>query len=81
MVDTVRSYRNKAETQRDLVLEKAQKMLEQGKPTEEVLLFLANTLTNKLTHEPTEALHMAGKQGKNELIDAARILLNIPTDE
>jgi glutamyl-tRNA reductase len=81
VVDTVRAYRNKAEVQRDLVLEKAQKMLEQGKPTEEVLLFLANTLTKKLTHEPTEALHMAGKQGKNELIDAARILLNIPTDE
>lgn len=81
VVDTVRAYRNRAETQRDLVLEKAQKMLEQGKPTEEVLLFLANTLTKKLTHEPTEALHMAGKQGKNELIVAARILLNIPTDE
>lgn len=80
VVDTVRAYRNRAELQRDAVLEKAQKMLEQGKPTEEVLLFLANTLTNKLTHEPTEALHTAGKQGKNELIDAARILLNIPPE-
>ena len=80
MVDTVRAYRNRAELQRDAVLEKAQKMLEQGKPIEEVLLFLANTLTNKLTHEPTEALHTAGKQGKNELIDAARILLNLPPE-
>lgn len=81
VVDTVRSYRNKAETQRDEVLEKAQRMIEQGKPTEEVLQYIAYTLTNKLTHEPTEALHMAGKQGKNELIDAARILLNIPQDD
>jgi glutamyl-tRNA reductase len=81
VVDTVRTYRNKAELQRDAVLEKAQKMIEQGKPIDEALQFLANTLTNKLTHEPTEALHMAGKQGKNELIDAARILLNIPTEE
>ena len=43
VVDTVRAYRNRAELQRDAVLEKAQKMLEQGKPIEEVLLFLANT--------------------------------------
>jgi len=81
VVDTVRTYRSKAESQRDEVLEKAQKMIEQGKPTNEVLQYIAHTLTNKLTHEPTEALHMAGKEGKNELIEAARILLNIPHDE
>jgi glutamyl-tRNA reductase len=81
VVDTVRAFRNKAEFQRDVVLEKAHKMLEQGKPTEEVLQFLAYTLTKKLTHEPTEALHIAGKQGKNELIDAARILLNIHSEK
>ncbi len=81
IVNTVRAYRNKAETQRDEILEKAHKMLEQGKSTEETLQFIAHTLTNKLTHEPTEALRTAGKQGKNELIDAARILLNIPNDE
>ncbi|MEJ2114640.1 MAG: glutamyl-tRNA reductase [Gammaproteobacteria bacterium] len=81
VVDTVRAYRNKAEIKRDEVLEKAQKMLEQGKSTEEVLQFIAHTLTNKLTHEPTEAMHIAAKQGKNELIDAARILLNIPPVE
>lgn len=81
IVNTVRAYRNKAETQRDEILEKAHKMLAQGKSTEEALQFIAHTLTNKLTHEPTEALHMAGKQGRNELIDAARILLNIPDDE
>ena len=81
VVETVRAFRNKAEFQRDAVLEKAQKMLEQGKPVDEVLQFLAHTLTNKLTHEPTEALHIAGKEGKNELIDAARILLNIPPNE
>ncbi|MEM7401700.1 MAG: glutamyl-tRNA reductase [Pseudomonadota bacterium] len=81
VIDTVRAFRDKAEYQRDEVLNKAHKMLEQGKPVEEVLQFLAHTLTNKLTHEPTEALHIAGKQGKNELIDAARILLNIPPED
>ncbi len=81
VVHTVRTFREKAEVHRDDVLEKARKMLEQGKSTDEVLHYLAYTLTNKLTHEPTEALNLAGKEGKNELIEAARILLNIPTDE
>jgi glutamyl-tRNA reductase len=81
VVDTVRAFRTKAEFQRDEVLEKARKMLEQGKPTEDVLQFLAYKLTNKFTHEPTEALRIAGKEGKNELIDAARFLLNIPSDD
>ncbi len=81
VVDTVRAFRNKAELQRDTVLEKAHKMLEQGKSVEEVLQFLAHTLTNKLTHDPTEALNIAGKEGRNELIDAARILLNISPND
>ena len=81
VVETVRAYRSKAEIQRDVVLEKAQKMLEQGKPIEDVLQYLAFTLTNKLTHDPTEALNIAGQQGKNELIEAARILLNITPND
>lgn len=81
VVDTVRAFRTKAELQRDAVLERAQKMLEQGKPIDEVLQYLAYTLTNKLIHEPTEALNLAGRQGKKELIEAARILLNISSDE
>ena len=52
-------------------------MLEQGKSVDEVLQYLAYTLTNKFTHDPTEALNQAAKQGKNELIEAARILFNI----
>ena len=80
VVTTVRAFRTRAELQRDAVLEKAQKMLEQGKSIDEVLRFLAYTLTNKLTHDPTEALNIAGKEGKVELIEAARILLNISSD-
>ena len=81
VVDTVRAYRTKAEIQRDAVLDKSRRMIEQGKSTDNVLQYLAHTLTNKLTHDPTEAINDAGKEGKNELIEAARILLNIPTDE
>lgn len=81
VVNTVRAFRTRAELQRDAVLEKAQKMLEQGKSIDEVLHYLAYTLTNKLTHDPTEALNIAGKEGKVELIEAARILLNISSDD
>ncbi len=81
VVDTVRALRCKAELQRDDVLEKARKMSEQGKPLEEVLHYLAYTLTNKFTHAPTKALHLADKENRNELIKAARTLLNIPTDK
>ncbi len=76
-VDTVRAFRGRVERQRDDMLEKAKKMLEQGKSVDEVLQYLAYTLTNKFTHDPTEALNQAAKQGKNELIEAARILFNI----
>jgi len=80
-VDTVRAFRDKAELQRDDVLQKAKKMLEQGKSTEEALHYLAYTLTNKFTHDPTEALNLAAKQGKNELIETAWILLNIASKD
>ncbi len=81
VVDMVRTFRSKAESQRDDVLGKAHKMLEQGKPAEEVLQYLAYTLTNKLTHDPTEALRLASAEGRNELVRAASTLLNIPLDE
>ena len=80
VVDTVRAFREKTELQRDDALEKAKKMLEQGKSVEETLHYLAYTLSNKFMHDPSEALNLAAKQGKNELIDAARVLLNIPPD-
>lgn len=81
VVDTVRAFRDKTESQRNDVLEKARKMLEQGKSVEETLDYLAYTLSNKFMHDPSEALNQAAKEGKNELIDAARILLNIPPED
>lgn len=81
VVDTVRAFRAKAEIQRNEVLEKARRMIEQGKSTDEVLQYLAYTLTNKLTHDPTEAITNAGKKGENELVKAAKTLLNIPADD
>ena len=77
----MRAFREKTELQRDDVLEKAKKMLEQGKSVDETLNYLAYTLSNKFMHDPSEALNLAAKQGKNELIDAARVLLNIRPED
>jgi glutamyl-tRNA reductase len=76
-VSSIRSFRDLAERQRLQTLAKAKHMLKQGKPAEEVLEYLAYTLTNKLTHGPTAALNQAGREGRHDLLDAAAILLNL----
>lgn len=77
-VDTIRQYRHKAEESRDEVLTKAKRLLQQGRPTEEVLDFLAHTLTNKLLHDPSASLRDAASQGRMDLIRAAQDLFNLP---
>jgi glutamyl-tRNA reductase len=81
VVSLIRSYRDRAERTRDDVLHKAQRQLAQGRSPEEVLAFLAETLTNKLTHEPTTALDHAAREGRLELIAAAHELLHLPRDQ
>ncbi|MDA3914830.1 glutamyl-tRNA reductase [Oleiagrimonas sp.] len=63
--------RASAETQRDEVLAKAQSMLARGKSPDEVLAFLANTLTNKLLHAPSANLREAALSGDLDLLNAA----------
>ncbi|MCK4951515.1 MAG: glutamyl-tRNA reductase, partial [Gammaproteobacteria bacterium] len=76
-VQTIREFRQQAEASRDEVLQKARQQLEQGKPSEEVLQFLANTLTNKLIHSPSANLKLAGSEGRKELIRAMRELYGL----
>lgn len=79
-VSTIRAYRQRAEQERDQVLEKARQQLAQGRDPQQVLEFLANTLTNKLIHSPSAALREAGYDGRIELIEAARQLLGVDSD-
>jgi len=65
---------------RDEVLLKAQRMLESGKPPQEVMEYLANTLTNKLLHTPSSQLRMAGSAGRQELLEAANTLFQLGKD-
>ncbi len=72
----IRRYRERNANIRDDVLLKAQKIL-QNKTAEEALTFLANTLTNKLTHAPTSALHQAAKTGDDQLLQTALMLFDL----
>lgn len=76
-VSTIRTFRSNAEGARDEVLVKAQRMLAAGAAPEEALNFLANTLTNRLLHTPTVQLRRAASQSRDEIIEAARILLGL----
>lgn len=79
-VDLIQSYRTNAGAIRDEVLEKAQRMLDAGKAPQDVLVFLANTLTNKLLHAPSTQLRMAGSSGQKELLEAANTLFQLGQD-
>lgn len=76
-VDTIRAFRTEAETIRDQVLEHCMRHLAAGKAPDYVMREMARLLTNKLIHEPTAQLNRAGFEGRNELLDAARVLFNL----
>ncbi len=58
----IRALRQQADAIRLQTLEQAQRLLASGKPAAEVLEFLANTLTNRLLHSPTQALRRASEE-------------------
>ena len=76
-VALIQSYRDYAERLRDEVLAKALHQLEIGKPPAQVAGFLAHTLTNKLLHGPSARLRRAGREGQNEILQAANELFQI----
>jgi glutamyl-tRNA reductase len=76
-VEVILDYRNHAEQMRDQVLRRALRMLDNGKPADEALRYLAHTLTNKLLHAPSANLRQAGFEGQQEVLQAANNLLQI----
>jgi glutamyl-tRNA reductase len=76
-VGLIQDYRKQASEIRDEVLAKAVRMLESGKPADQVLSFLAQTLTNKLIHTPSTQLREAGSNGQRELLEAANALFQL----
>lgn len=76
----IRDYRDQAGRLRDETLERAYRLLRQGRSPEEALDFLAHTLTNKLTHHPTARLREACGEGRLDVIEHARHLLDLGQD-
>jgi glutamyl-tRNA reductase len=61
----IRALRQQAEAIRGQTLESAQRMLIAGKSPEEALEYLANTLTKRLLHAPTQALRQASEAAES----------------
>ena len=72
--ETLKRLRTLGETTRDDTLVRARQQLASGRDPEEVLQFLAHTLTNRLLHPPTAALREASLSGDTELVRAAERL-------
>ncbi|MCU7803020.1 MAG: glutamyl-tRNA reductase [Candidatus Thiodiazotropha sp. (ex Lucinoma annulata)] len=76
-VELIQDYRSYAEQLRDEVLQKALQQLAKGKPADEVIQFMARTLTNKLLHTPSAQMRQAGFNGQMELLEAANTLFQL----
>jgi glutamyl-tRNA reductase len=76
----IRALRQQAEAIRQQTLEQARRMAAAGKSTEEVLEYLANTLTNRLLHAPTQALRQAAELADMALAEAVTKLLTEERD-
>jgi glutamyl-tRNA reductase len=67
---TIRALRRQAEEIRLHTLEQARRQLAAGKAADEVIEYLANTLTNRLLHTPTQALRQAAELADSTLAEA-----------
>jgi glutamyl-tRNA reductase len=66
----IRRLREDADRTRQRTLEQARHMLAHGKSHDEVLSFLANTLTNRLLHAPSQRLRDAAETGDGDILEA-----------
>ena len=76
----IRALRQQADGIRPQTVEQARRMLAAGKSTDEVIEYLANTLTNRLLHAPTQALRQAAELADSALAEAVTRLLTEERD-
>lgn len=74
----IRNLRSQADAIRQQTVEQARRMLAAGKSGDEVIDYLANTLTNRLLHAPTQALRQAAELADSQL---AETLVRLLTEE
>ena len=76
-VDSVRQYRDMAESIRELELQRALRALARGDDPQQIVAQLARGITNKLIHAPTAGLKRASAEGRQDLLAGARRLLGL----
>ena len=76
----ITALREQAETLRDDVLDQAQRRLNQGADSREVLEYATAALMKKLLHNPSVGLREAGERSDEALIAAARTLFGVDDD-
>lgn len=76
-VPAIRALREHAASLRDQTLEQARQRLAQGEAPEQVLRFLADTLSNRLMHAPTARLRQAANEGQEQLIREIHTLFGL----
>ncbi|MDR2872428.1 MAG: glutamyl-tRNA reductase [Xanthomonadaceae bacterium] len=76
--EPLKRLRALGDSARDDILAKARQQLVNGRDADEVLQYLAHTLTNRLLHSPTAALREAAFSGDTELIRVADRLFLSP---
>jgi glutamyl-tRNA reductase len=69
---TIKTLRTRAQQERDHLLEKAARELEQGADADAVMRKLAHRLTNRLLHGPSIRLRQAAEAGDEDLLAAGR---------
>ena len=71
----IRGLRTQADQIRQQTVEQARRMAAAGKSADEIIDYLANTLTNRLLHAPTQALRQAAESADSALAEAITRLL------
>lgn len=68
----IKQFRQQSEALKLQEVRKANQLLSRGVDAEKVLLQLANSLTNKLTHRPTVQLYQAAYESNADLVEAGK---------
>ena len=69
--------RESAAVAREEVLEKARRRLQGGETPDEVIEYVARTLTNKFLHAPSTGIREAGENDRQDIVEAARVLFGV----
>jgi len=76
-VPTLRAYREHAQAIGEAEMARAVRLLESGKPPQQVIERLTRNLVRKLTHDPSVNMRSAVAEGEAGILDAVRTLFRL----